>query len=97
MSARRFLLLLWLAVLLPTSFVFAQQPRFKVLAFYSESTEGDHVQFAHDAVVFLADHAAREHFAFDATTRWEDLNDQRCNQQVIGQEGVAAIEMDRGN
>ena len=77
MSARRFLLLLWLAVLLPTGFISAQQPRFKVLAFYSETTEGDHVQFAHDAVVFLADHAAREHFTFDATTRWEDLNDQR--------------------
>ncbi len=56
---------------------FGQQSRFKALAFYSETTEGDHVQFAHDAVKFLTDHAATEHFAFDATTRWEDLNDER--------------------
>jgi uncharacterized protein len=65
------------AIQLSSGTAFAQQPRFKVLAFYSETTEGDHVQFAHDAVKFLTDHAASENFAFDATTRWEDLNDGR--------------------
>jgi len=56
---------------------FGQQARFKVLAFYSATTEPDHVRFAQDAVKFLTERAAREHFAFDVTTRWEDLNDER--------------------
>ena len=55
----------------------AQQPRFKALAFYSENTEPDHVQFALDAVKFLSACSAREHFTFDTTTKWEDLNDER--------------------
>jgi YVTN family beta-propeller protein len=54
-----------------------QQSRFRVLAFYSETTEPDHVQFAHDAVKFLSERAAKEHFTFDATSKWEDLNDER--------------------
>lgn len=77
MIGQRFLLLLWLAVQCTIGATFAQQPRFKVLAFYSDTTEGDHVQFAHDAVKFLVDRAASDHFTFDATTRWEDLNDER--------------------
>lgn len=55
----------------------AQQTRFKALAFYSDTTEPDHVDFAHDAVKFLAARAAQEHFTFEATTKWDDLNDQR--------------------
>lgn len=55
----------------------AQQTRFKALAFYSENTEGDHVQFAQDAVKFLSEMARREHFTLETTTRWEDLNDER--------------------
>jgi YVTN family beta-propeller protein len=78
MRIRRIVQLVFVAAIqLSSGTAFAQQPRFKALAFYSEITEGDHVQFAHDAVKFLTDHAASEHFAFDATTRWEDLNDKR--------------------
>ena len=62
----------------------AEQPRFKVLAFYSENAEPDHVQFARDALKFLDASAARENFIFDRTTKWEDLNDERLkNYQVI--------------
>jgi len=56
---------------------FGQQTRFKVLAFYSATTEPDHVHFAQDAVKFLTERAAAERFTFDVTTRWEDLNDER--------------------
>src|SRR5262249_25253974 len=35
------------------------------------------VQFAQDAVKFLSELAAREHFTLETTTRWEDLNDER--------------------
>lgn len=55
----------------------AQQAQFKVLAFYSEKTEPDHVQFAEQAVKFLRERAASEHFTFAATTEWQDLNDER--------------------
>jgi YVTN family beta-propeller protein len=53
----------------------AQQPRFKVLAFYSTSVEPDHVQFAEAALKFFAARAANDNFTFDSTTDWEHLND----------------------
>lgn len=76
MRTGRGALLLWMAMQL-VAVSFAQQTRFKVLAFYSDKTEPDHVRFAQDAVKFLSDRAASNHFTFEATTRWEDLNDQR--------------------
>ena len=73
MNVRRFLLFLLLASQIVGS-VFAQQSRFKVLAFYSATAEPDHVQFAQDALKFLNERAVSEHFTFEATTKWEDLN-----------------------
>jgi len=54
----------------------AQQarPRFRVLAFYSENVEHDHVDFAHQALRFYSDAAQRDHFEFVSTTNWDDLN-----------------------
>ena len=75
MNARRFLIFLLLAPGL-LSPVFAQQTRLKVLAFYSATTEPDHVRFAQDALKFLNERAVSEHFTFEATTKWEDLNDE---------------------
>lgn len=54
--------------------VFAQEPAFKVLAFYSTDVEPDHVHVANDALVFFRDLAARNNFVFDATTDWQRLN-----------------------
>ncbi len=51
-----------------------QQPRFHVLAFYSETVEHDHVDFAHQAIQFYSAAAKRENFEFAATTNWNDLN-----------------------
>jgi uncharacterized protein len=76
MTVRRVLLSLLLAIPFAAPVSFCQQPRFKVLAFYSDKTEPDHVHFAKDAVNFLTERAASEHFSFEATTRWEDLNDE---------------------
>jgi uncharacterized protein len=73
----RFLLFAFMAMQCSAGAAFAQQTRFKALAFYSETSEPDHVQFARDAVKFLAACAARDGFTFDATTKWEDLNDER--------------------
>lgn len=77
MTAKRLLILLLLAGLFASSHSFAQQAEFKVLAFYSEKTEPDHVEFAQQGVKFLRDRAASEHFTFEATTDWQDLNDER--------------------
>jgi len=77
MRPRRFLLFLCVAIAFAASGSFGQENRFKVLAFYSETTEPDHVQFAHDAVKFLNEQAAKEHFTFEATDKWEDLSDER--------------------
>jgi type 1 glutamine amidotransferase len=52
----------------------AQQPAFHVLAFYSETVEHDHVDFAHQAIKFYTSAAQREHFEFASTTNWDDLN-----------------------
>ncbi len=75
MNARRFLLFLLLASHLAGS-LFAQLSKSKVLAFYSTTAEPDHVQFAQDALKFLNERAVSEHFTFEATTKWEDLNDE---------------------
>ena len=53
----------------------AEEPRFHVLAFYSANAEPDHVQFAEDALKFFGALAAKQHFAFAATTEWGKLND----------------------
>jgi len=77
MTLRRFFLLLSISIAVAASVSFGQESRFRVLAFYSESAEPDHVQFAQDAVKFLSERAANGHFTFDATSKWEDLNDER--------------------
>lgn len=54
---------------------FAQEkPAFRVLAFYSETVEHDHVDFAHQAITFYSAQAKRDHFDFDTTKRWDDMN-----------------------
>lgn len=77
MTVRRLLLLLCIAIPVASSALLGQQSRFRVLAFYSDTTEPDHVQFAKDAVKFLSARAVNENFTFDATSKWEDLNDER--------------------
>jgi YVTN family beta-propeller protein len=73
-SCSVFLLLFLLAICsaIPGS---AQQSRFKVLAFYSDNVEPDHVQFAETALKFFAARAAGDNFTFDSTTDWAHMND----------------------
>ncbi|HEY4358929.1 MAG TPA: ThuA domain-containing protein [Acidobacteriaceae bacterium] len=52
----------------------AQAPAFRVLAFYSETVEHDHVDFAHQAIAFYTAAAQRDGFQFAATKNWDDLN-----------------------
>lgn len=74
MKRRIFIALVTLSFVFATAAAWSQQPRFKVLAFYSTNVEPDHVQFAQDALKFFADLASRDNFAFDATSDWGKLN-----------------------
>lgn len=53
------------------------QPAFRALAFYSETVEHDHVEFARQAIEFYKDAAKRDHFELETTTNWNDLNAEK--------------------
>jgi len=61
-------------IFLLVSLVQAQQPTLRVLAFYSETVEHDHVDFAHQVIEFYLAAAQRDRFDFASTTNWDDLN-----------------------
>ncbi len=52
----------------------SRRPRFKVLAFYSQHTEPDHVEFGEEAIRFLSGLAKKDHFTLQTTTNFEDLS-----------------------
>lgn len=57
---------------------------FKVLAFYSNKVERDHVDFAKQLRSFFTDVSDQKNFTFDVTTDWTNLNDTLVkNYQVI--------------
>ncbi len=65
-----------LCILLLASSSLAAGQTFRVLAFYSTDVEGDHVDFAKQAIPFFTAMASRDGFGFETTTRWDDLNVQ---------------------
>ncbi len=52
-------------------------PQFHVLVFHSTDVEPDHVQFAEDALKLLGKFAVKDNFAFDSSTSWNDLNEEK--------------------
>lgn len=75
---------LFLLLFLAGNTSFAQQSQFKVLALYSTNVESDHVDFAMDAMKFYGKMAKTKGFAFDTTSNWGDLNDEKLkNYQVV--------------
>lgn len=73
-----------LSLQLASTWSHGQRSRFQVLAFYSENTEPDHVDFARDALKFLRQRAASEQFTLETTTSWDDLNNERLkNCQLV--------------
>jgi len=73
MRRKRFLCCLVFFALSAAS-AFGQAKPFRVLAFYSTSVEQDHVDFAMQAIPFFQAMAERDHFTFEATSNWNDLN-----------------------
>src|SRR5690242_5749779 len=62
----------------------AQKPDFKVLAFYSNKVERDHVDFSKQLRAFMTDLSDQKNFTFDVTTDWTNLNDTLLrNYQVV--------------
>ena len=55
----------------------SEQPPLRVLAFYSTRVEGDHVEFAVQALKFYTETAVADHYSFESTTNWDDMNAQR--------------------
>jgi uncharacterized protein len=76
-------------LLVPIGFLSAQaapqrQAPFRVLAFYTDKGEPDHIDFARQALSFFADLSRKDNFEFQSTTRWEDLNAENLkNFQVV--------------
>jgi len=85
MNERRVLpYLLAAALLIVCSICHAETARFRVLAFYSETVEHDHVDFAHQEIAFYTEAAKREHYSFDTTKDWNDLNaDKLAKYQLV--------------
>jgi formylglycine-generating enzyme required for sulfatase activity len=81
--------LFWVKILFPILILvgnkaFAQKPDFKVIAFYSNKVESDHVDFSNDARAFFKNLAAENNFTFDVTSDWTNCNDAYLsNYQVV--------------
>jgi len=66
------------------SVVAAQQDSFRVLAFYTDKGEPDHIDFAKQALSFFAELAKKNDFHFEASVRWEDLSAEKLkNIQLV--------------
>jgi type 1 glutamine amidotransferase len=83
MIKRFFLVFAIIALMVTPATALGQPSPLHVLAFYSTNVEGDHVDFALQALKFFADAAKRDGFQFESTTNWDDLNPQRLNQVQI--------------
>lgn len=59
---------------LTTTVLFAQDKPLHIVAFYSTHGEQDHVDFALQAISLFKEMARRDHFDFNATSNWDDMN-----------------------
>ena len=59
-------------------------PQFRVLAFYTDKGEQDHIDFAMQALLFYGDFAKKANFSLESTNNWDDLNaDKLKNIRVV--------------
>ncbi len=75
---------LCVALLLPfAAYAQSPAPQPRVLVFFSLNVENDHMLFATQALRFLAEQGDRHGFRVEATTDWNDLNDQKLAQYQV--------------
>jgi uncharacterized protein len=71
---------IWLMVFCTVSLNFSTlkaqgpAPQFRVIAFYTGKEDLAHISFVHEANQWFPRMAAKYHFAYEATTNWNDLN-----------------------
>lgn len=66
------------------NFAYAQSPRFKVIGFFTGKNDQAHVSFVHEANKWLENQASKNHFQYDSTSVWENLNDDFLkNYQIV--------------
>ncbi|SHG22310.1 ThuA domain-containing protein [Flavobacterium defluvii] len=60
------------------------KPKFKVIAFYTAKNDQAHISFVHEANKFLPKLAEENHFVYDSTNNWDNLNAKfLANYQVV--------------
>ena len=58
-------------------------PQFKVIAFYTGKNDLAHISFVHEANKWFPQMAAQNHFSYEATTNWDDLNANFLSQYEV--------------
>ncbi|MBS7253251.1 ThuA domain-containing protein [Flavobacterium branchiicola] len=51
-----------------------EKPKFKVIAFYTAQNDQAHISFVHEANNWFPKMAEKNHFEYDSTSNWENLN-----------------------
>ncbi|WP_264551340.1 ThuA domain-containing protein [Flavobacterium sp. N2038] len=51
-----------------------EKPKFKVIAFYTAQNDPAHISFVHEANKWFPQIAEKNHFEYDSTSNWENLN-----------------------
>jgi uncharacterized protein len=83
------------------------KPSFRVLAFYTDKGEPDHIMFAQQALGFLSEAAKLGNFSLESTTDWDELNPRTLKRfalilwlndfpKTLGQRTAFADYMERG-
>ncbi|MBO9585342.1 MAG: ThuA domain-containing protein [Flavobacterium sp.] len=51
-----------------------ENPKFKVIAFYTAKNDQAHISFVHEANKYFPKLAEKNHFQYDSTSNWDNLN-----------------------
>ncbi|WP_343745056.1 ThuA domain-containing protein [Chitinophaga sp.] len=61
-------------LLLCCCYSYAQQPAFRVIAFFTAAEDAAHISFVREANQWFPEMGARYHFTYDTTSNWQNLN-----------------------
>jgi hypothetical protein len=53
-----------------------RDPKFKVIAFYTERDDKAHISFVHEANRWFPEMAEKYHFSYDSTNNWNNMNSE---------------------
>lgn len=68
-------IVLFLSLVFPI-LTYAQQPKFKVIAFYTGKNDQAHVSFVQEANAWFPKMAKEYNFSYDSTANWNNLNEE---------------------